>query len=398
MAITRGGALCRSDGSLGPPEFETVMREQLRLYSQTRLSTSSEHFVRIDPTDLPLIAAMKQLLIDQTTMQDAMGRLFEDIAALRRAKTSTISSSCCCSLEALNGGRRIQLRRCRRISQSGGAFEAAQETWIAESLDEDHKKIFDVVSSVGQPVAELHNLGLGSSGTAVVKNLEISNCEGRASVTASEPAKIGQEHLGTTILESRRPPASARFKASRVNACRPASPLSTSAGHDAARPQYFSVSGDLVHLSDSAGASTVSPVGDGLVAERASLLSAGSTVGNEAAAGEMHDSVRLCTLQGLQTTARGSDSLPRTTLERDPRAFCAGFGAGSGGPVVAWPDWGNCTNPAADKETPLAFCSSPVELQDGSNRAATSRVSRPEPREVSAEAGNWLTAVANGMG
>ena len=36
LAFTRGGTLCGPDGQLGPAEFETVMREQIRLYVQVR--------------------------------------------------------------------------------------------------------------------------------------------------------------------------------------------------------------------------------------------------------------------------------------------------------------------------------------------------------------------------
>ena len=34
MAITRNGALCDDTGGLGPVEFEAVMRDQIRLYTQ----------------------------------------------------------------------------------------------------------------------------------------------------------------------------------------------------------------------------------------------------------------------------------------------------------------------------------------------------------------------------
>jgi hypothetical protein len=42
VAITRHGALCNAIGSLGPAEFEAVMREQILLYTQSRLSSTSE--------------------------------------------------------------------------------------------------------------------------------------------------------------------------------------------------------------------------------------------------------------------------------------------------------------------------------------------------------------------
>ena len=48
VAITKNGALCNGRGHLGPREFEAVMREQLRLYTQSRLSSSSEFWTTTD--------------------------------------------------------------------------------------------------------------------------------------------------------------------------------------------------------------------------------------------------------------------------------------------------------------------------------------------------------------
>ena len=42
IAITNNGALCNDKGQLGPAEFERLMREQMLLYTQSRLSAASE--------------------------------------------------------------------------------------------------------------------------------------------------------------------------------------------------------------------------------------------------------------------------------------------------------------------------------------------------------------------
>ena len=136
MAITRGGALCRPNGNLGPPEFEAVMREQLRIYSQTRLSSSSEYFASIDPAALPLVTAVKQLLVDQPATQDALARLADGVAAIRRSvaarhqgsKRRSAGPSCLRLQRHGGGGSPLRLRRpCRRRSLE--AIGADGELW-----------------------------------------------------------------------------------------------------------------------------------------------------------------------------------------------------------------------------------------------------------------------------
>ncbi len=64
IAMTRDGKLCNESGRLGPFEFERVLREQLRLYAQSRLSSTSEFWTTSDQ-DFTEVGALKQILVEQ---------------------------------------------------------------------------------------------------------------------------------------------------------------------------------------------------------------------------------------------------------------------------------------------------------------------------------------------
>ena len=78
IAITRNGDLARPNGTLGPEEFELVMREQLWLFTQTRLSTSSDAWL-LDNPGFTLVGAVKQILADQAQLQRDMEGLREGL-------------------------------------------------------------------------------------------------------------------------------------------------------------------------------------------------------------------------------------------------------------------------------------------------------------------------------
>mmetsp|Transcript_39664 Transcript_39664/g.105647 ORF Transcript_39664/g.105647 Transcript_39664/m.105647 type:complete len:93 (+) Transcript_39664:1600-1878(+) len=68
VAMTRDGALCNTNGRIGMEQFEKIMREQLRLYTQGRLSATSE-FWRVPDADFTEFGALKQILIEQLGMR-----------------------------------------------------------------------------------------------------------------------------------------------------------------------------------------------------------------------------------------------------------------------------------------------------------------------------------------
>ena len=53
VAITNNGALCNADGNIGAAEFEAVLREQILLYTQSRLCSTSEFWNTSDQVPSP---------------------------------------------------------------------------------------------------------------------------------------------------------------------------------------------------------------------------------------------------------------------------------------------------------------------------------------------------------
>ena len=79
MILTRNGALCDSNGTLGFNEFEVCMREQIRFYAQRKLSESLVHDSFTAP-ELAQIGAVKVILHE-------LLRSTETLADARKAET-----------------------------------------------------------------------------------------------------------------------------------------------------------------------------------------------------------------------------------------------------------------------------------------------------------------------
>ncbi len=130
MAITRNGALCRPNGGLGPAEFEVVMRDQLRLYAHTCLSTASHLFSAAAAAaaavgrssggggtgiEMGLVCAAKLLLADQAALHRAISGLAAAVAVLPRGPWPDHRASAVAVRAAV-----VRRRRCHSLDAGSG--------------------------------------------------------------------------------------------------------------------------------------------------------------------------------------------------------------------------------------------------------------------------------------
>ena len=151
IAITKDSTLCNEQGHLGPKEFENVMREQIRLYTQQRLSSTSE-FWAVSDEDFTELASIKQILLEllgARAEQEKASRQLEDILArlperdyhfsreqVSRRKDSLISQAepCCVNWPASIGTMNCE-RKCMFDEVTARIDEAGAAKWTREEFD-----------------------------------------------------------------------------------------------------------------------------------------------------------------------------------------------------------------------------------------------------------------------
>ena len=75
--ITKNGELCNERKNLGPAQFEAVMREQLQLYMQARLSSTSELWNATDD-EFTELGTLKQILLEQARVARLLERIVKE--------------------------------------------------------------------------------------------------------------------------------------------------------------------------------------------------------------------------------------------------------------------------------------------------------------------------------
>ena len=70
-SISQNGALCDANGDLGPAEFETIMRQQVRLYTQRQVVETLMHG-QASAADFVQLEALKFVAMDLGKMQSAV--------------------------------------------------------------------------------------------------------------------------------------------------------------------------------------------------------------------------------------------------------------------------------------------------------------------------------------
>ena len=97
--FTRNGALCNPAGEIGPSEFETIMRQEIHIFVQTRLTDFSNCRTEAD-MELTSVGALKTVLSEVLLLaqeqRETRREIMESFAQLRCSSPSSLSAQTTC--------------------------------------------------------------------------------------------------------------------------------------------------------------------------------------------------------------------------------------------------------------------------------------------------------------